>query len=369
MKSGYRLHRLELRNWGTFHGDKHYVVNLGGDSTCFTGLNQSGKSTAMDAILTLLVPHEFRHYNVAATMNEAKRERSIRTYIMGAYSKGQSAETHSGRTLVLREKPGTLSILLGVFKDETFERSLTVAQIHWVTASGEHQGRYLVREGNLDISDLGIANVDVHGFANHFAKNGWGYESSPAPYYGRIQGILRIPSPDALRLFCRAVSLKDVQDVTSFVRTLMLEPQNPAAFLDGLVKHFTDLDHIHTELQATKAEIIWLEPVEQTYLKYQEASDEFEKLSFIRRTLQIVLDREAGALLDGEIEALTQRQKGHDEEAVRLLGVLAEIEKRIVDINVSLRTNDTFATVQSMKEEQTRLTGELGTARGTLANL
>jgi uncharacterized protein YPO0396 len=130
VKSGYRLHRLELRNWGTFHGDKHYVVTVGGESTCFTGLNQSGKSTAMDAILTLLVPHEFRHYNVAATMNEAKRERSIRTYIMGAYSKGQSPETPSGRTLFLREKPGTLSILLGVFHDHTFERSLTLAQIH-----------------------------------------------------------------------------------------------------------------------------------------------------------------------------------------------------------------------------------------------
>jgi uncharacterized protein YPO0396 len=369
MKSGYRLHRLELRNWGTFHGDKHYVVDVGGDSTCFTGLNQSGKSTAMDAILTLLVPHEYRHYNVAATMNEAKRERSIRTYIMGAYSKGQSAESPSGRTLFLREKPGTLSILLSVFKDETFGRKLTLAQIHWVTASGEHQGRYLIKEADLHISDLGIANVDVHGFANHFAKNGWGYESSPAPYYGRIQGILRIPSPDALRLFCRAVSLKDVQDVTSFVRTLMLEPQNPTAFLDGVVKHFTDLDHIYKELQATKAEIDWLEPVEKTYLKYKEAADDFERLSFIRRTLQIVLDHEAGALLDGEIEALTERKKGHDEEAARLLGVLGDIEKRIVDINVSLRTNDTFAAMQSLKEEQIRLTAELATARVTLGNL
>lgn len=369
MKAGYRLHRLELRNWGTFHGDKHYVVNLGGDNTCFTGLNQSGKSTAMDAILTLLVPHEFRHYNVAATMNEAKRERSLRTYIMGAYSKGQSPESPSGRTLFLREKPGTLSILVGVFKDETFERNLTLAQIHWMTASGEHQGRYLVKEGDLHISDLGIANVDVHGFANHFEKNGWSYESSPAPYYGRIQGILRIPSPDALRLFCRAVSLKDVQDVTSFVRTLMLEPQNPTAFLDGVVKHFTDLDHIYKELQATKAEIAWLEPVEQTYLKYKEAADEFEKMSFIRRTLQIVLDHEAGALLDGEIEALTERKKGHDEEAARLLGVLDDLGKRIVDINVSLRTNDTFAAVQSLKEELTRLTEELATAQVTLGNL
>ena len=369
MKSGYRLHRLELRNWGTFHGDKHYVVEFGGDSTCFTGLNQSGKSTAMDAILTLLVPHEFRHYNVAATMNEGKRERSIRTYVMGAYSKGQSAETSSGRTLFLREKAGTLSILLGVFKDETFGRSLTVAQFHWMTAGGEHQGRYLLKEADLHIPDLGIANVDVHGFAGHFEKNKWHYEAMPAPYYGKLQGLLRIPSPEALRLFCRAVSLKDVQDVTSFVRTLMLEPQHPAAFLDGIVKHFTDLDHIYNELQATKAEINWLEPIERTYLAYKAGADEVERLSLVRRALQIILDREAAALLDGEIDALVDRKKAHDDEAARLKEALTAIEARIVDINVSLRTNDTYAAVQNLEAEEKRLTAELAVARVAQKNL
>jgi uncharacterized protein YPO0396 len=369
MKAGYRLHRVELRNWGTFHGDKHYLLELNGQSTCFTGLNQSGKSTAMDAILTLIVPHEFRHYNVAATMNEAKRERSIRTYIMGAYSKGQSAETPSGRTLFLREKPGTLSIILAVFKDEIFGRSLTVAQIHWMTPSGEHQGRYLVKEADVRIPDLGIANVDVHGFAAHFTRNNWFYDPSPSAYYGKIVGILRVPSLEALRLFCRAVSLKDVQDVTSFVRTLMLQPQNPAAFLDGIVEHFTNLDHIHTELQATKDEIRLLKPVEESYVKYKEAADEYERLALVRRTLQIVLDLEAGGLLDAEIESLVDRKQAHDDEAGRLKLQLEAIEKRIVDINVSLRTNDTYAAMQSLKEEQKRLTAELAVARIARANL
>lgn len=369
MRSGYRLHRIELRNWGTFTGDKHYVIDTAGESTCFTGLNQSGKSTAMDAILTLLVPHEFRHYNVAATMNEAKRERNIRTYIMGAYSKGQSAESASGRTLYLREKPGTLSILLGVFKDETFDRSVTLAQIHWVTASGEHQGRYLIKEADLHIPDLRIAAVPVHSFSSHFAKEQWFYESSPAPYYGKLQGILRIPSPEALRLFCRAVSLKDVQDVTSFVRTLMLEPQNPAAFLDGIVKHFTDLDHIYNELQATKAEINWLEPIERVYLDYKKASEDVIRLANVRVALQILLDREAGKLLDGEIEALGDRKKAHDDEIVRLKNAMAGVDARILDINVSLRTNDTFATMQRLKEEQKRFSVELVAARVAQSNL
>lgn len=369
MKSGYRLDRIELRNWGTFTGDKHYVMEMSGQSTCFTGLNQSGKSTAMDAILTLLVPHEYRHYNVAATADQAKRERSIRTYIMGAFSKGQSPESASGRTLYLRDKPGTLSILLGVFKDETFGRSVTLAQIHWVTPGGEHQGRYLIKEADLHIPDLRIAGVELHGFHAHFVKENWLYETTPAPYYGRLQGILRIPSEEALRLFCRAVSLKDVQDVTSFVRTLMLEPQNPAGFLDGIVKHFTDLDHIYNELQSTKDEIKWLEPIEKVYRDYKTASDDFERLGNVRNAMQIMLDREAGLLLDSEIESLRSRKKGFEEETDRLKKTLGEIDARIIDINVSLRTNDTFAAMQRLKEEQRRFKAELETAKAALGNL
>jgi|SRR5690606_17538558 len=111
--AGFRLHAVEICNWGTFHGDQHYEMELNGRSACLTGLNGSGKSTVIDAILTLLVPYEFRHYNVAATGSGAKRERSLRTYIMGAYGKEESPESSRGQTRFLR-KPGTVSILLAV---------------------------------------------------------------------------------------------------------------------------------------------------------------------------------------------------------------------------------------------------------------
>jgi len=54
-RAGFRLHRLEVLNWGTFN---HHVWSLSpaGDNALVTGDIGSGKSTLVDALTTLLVP-------------------------------------------------------------------------------------------------------------------------------------------------------------------------------------------------------------------------------------------------------------------------------------------------------------------------
>ena len=64
--AGYRLHELSVLNWGTFH-NKAYVMRPEGRTAMITGRNGSGKSTIVDALLTLLVPNRVRNYNVASS--------------------------------------------------------------------------------------------------------------------------------------------------------------------------------------------------------------------------------------------------------------------------------------------------------------
>jgi uncharacterized protein YPO0396 len=200
MKSGFRLDRVELRNWGTFNGDDHVVIKVNSGNCCFTGLNGSGKSTVLDALLTLLVPHEFRFYNVAANEANAKRERSLKTYILGAYGSEESSESASGKLKFLR-KPGVLTVILAVFRDDMMSRNFTTAQIHWLGAAGDHHGRFLTKEADVSIDGLGLANLNVSAYANHFSeKNGWSYSTTFPPYQGKLQSVLRIPSDQARRL-------------------------------------------------------------------------------------------------------------------------------------------------------------------------
>ena len=54
-RTGYRLQRLEVLNWGTF--DKHvWQLRLDGQTSLLTGDIGSGKSTLVDAVTTLLLP-------------------------------------------------------------------------------------------------------------------------------------------------------------------------------------------------------------------------------------------------------------------------------------------------------------------------
>ena len=63
--SGFRLARLEVRNWGTFD-DLVWTLRADGRNTLVTGDIGSGKSTIVDAVTTLLLPANRISYNKAA---------------------------------------------------------------------------------------------------------------------------------------------------------------------------------------------------------------------------------------------------------------------------------------------------------------
>jgi uncharacterized protein YPO0396 len=61
--SGFRLQYMEIYNWGTFH-EKIFRMAPEGNNALLTGANASGKSTLIDALLTLMVPaKKDRFYN------------------------------------------------------------------------------------------------------------------------------------------------------------------------------------------------------------------------------------------------------------------------------------------------------------------
>jgi uncharacterized protein YPO0396 len=108
---GYRLHRLEVFNWGTFDGVVHSMT-IDGHTTLLVGQNGAGKSTLVDALLTLLVkPGKSRNYNLAAGAKQT--ERSEKSYILGAFDRRSQEETNRGAVRYLRDQ-STYSVLLAL---------------------------------------------------------------------------------------------------------------------------------------------------------------------------------------------------------------------------------------------------------------
>src|SRR6266436_9695078 len=127
---GFRLHRLEVRNWGTFD-EKIHVLDVAGRTALLIGDNGSGKSTLVDALLTLLVPRAKRNYNLSAG-GAKKKERDEKTYVLGAYGSQSDSDESRAQTKFLRKTGGPPSILLACFVNAATGEAVTLAQILWL---------------------------------------------------------------------------------------------------------------------------------------------------------------------------------------------------------------------------------------------
>jgi uncharacterized protein YPO0396 len=77
VRAGYRLHDVELFNWGTF--DKRvWRMSLDGHTSLLTGDIGSGKSTLVDALTTLLLPAHKVAYNKAAGAEQGTHPSKLR---------------------------------------------------------------------------------------------------------------------------------------------------------------------------------------------------------------------------------------------------------------------------------------------------
>jgi len=102
-KAGFRLQYMEVYNWGTFH-EKIFRINPQGNNSLLTGANASGKSTYIDALLTLLVPIKKDRFYNQSSGNDKKGDRSEETYVCGHYGNIQREGELSATTQTLRKK-------------------------------------------------------------------------------------------------------------------------------------------------------------------------------------------------------------------------------------------------------------------------
>jgi uncharacterized protein YPO0396 len=159
-RAGFRLHRVELYNWGTFD-NKVWRLLPQGDNALLTGDIGSGKSTLVDAITTLLVPAQRITYNKAAGA-EAK-ERTLKSYVLGYYKSERGDNGLAARAVALRDH-NSYSVLLGHFYNEGYDQHVTLAQVFWVRETQGQPARfYVVSDRPLTIAgDFADFGADIN---------------------------------------------------------------------------------------------------------------------------------------------------------------------------------------------------------------
>ncbi len=257
-RAGFRLHRLELLNWGTFD-EKVWTLETRGETSLLTGDIGSGKSTIVDALSTLLIAPQRVAYNKAA--GAEARERTARSYVLGHY-KAERSDTGAGAKPVSLRDANSYSVLLAHFFNEGYQQHVTLAQVFWMKdQEGQPARVFVVADQVLSISEHFSRVSDISELRRRLRTVAKEVHDSYPPYLAAFRKRLGIVNDQALELFHQTVSMKSVGNLTEFVRQHMLQPFPVEERIANLIAHVDDLTRAHEAVLKAKEQVRRLTPL------------------------------------------------------------------------------------------------------------
>jgi uncharacterized protein YPO0396 len=335
--AGFRLHRLEVYNWGTFD---HTVwpFNLGGNNALLTGDIGSGKSTLVDAITTLLVPSQRITYNKAAGADA--KERSLRSYVLGYYKTERNEAGPTAKPVPLRDH-NNYSVILGTFHNEGYSQDVTLAQVFWIKDQGQPPRFYVVADRALSITDdfanFGTTIDDLKKKLRTMPGVEL-FENFP-PYAAAFRRRFGIKSEHALELFNQTVSMKSVGNLTDFVREHMLEAYDPETRVQALISHFDDLNSAHAAIIKAKEQIGRLTPLVADCDRHAGLAEEVNAWRMCRDSLHPYFSSLKAELLEKRLGNFEEEGRRLSNRVQQLADDLIEDRKKQLQIELAIAKN------------------------------
>jgi uncharacterized protein YPO0396 len=315
--SGFRLHRLEVFNWGTFDG-RVWALNPGGKNALLTGDIGSGKSTLVDAVTTLLVPAQRIAYNKAAGADS--KERTLRSYVLGHYKSERNEVSGTAKPVALRDH-NNYSVILGVFHNAGYDQTVTLAQVFsWMKdAQGQPARFFVCAERALSISaDFAHFGPVITGLRKKLrGLDAEVFDSFP-PYGAWFRRRFGIENEQALELFHQTVSMKSVGNLTDFVRSHMLEPFEVAPRITALIGHFDDLNRAHEAVLKAKRQVELLSPLVNACERHSSLVAQAEEFRACREALRSYFAGLKFGLLQKRIASLADEWERQNIQIKRL---------------------------------------------------
>src|SRR6266567_643934 len=334
--SGFRLNRLELYNWGTFD-QRVWSLDANARNTLLTGDIGSGKSTIVDAVTTLLLPANRISYNKAAGADT--RERSLRSYVLGYYKSARNEVTGTTKPVALRD--GTkYSVILGVFGNEGYGATVTVAQVFWFRGAdvgGQPDRLYVTADKPLSVAgDFADFGSEITALRRRLRADGARVHDS-FPEYGKdFRRRLGIESEQAMELFHQTVSMKSVGNLTDFVRDHMLEPFDAAKWTASIVAHFEDLTQAHEAVQRARAQLAALGPLLAECEAHDKVAAEIAALTAQRTALRFYFADLKAGLVDRLLADLSTERTGLHAQLTDLATRLKDLRSRERSLDIEL---------------------------------
>lgn len=367
-KNGCRLQYMEILNWGTFDGTIHTIRPLG-ETSLLTGANGSGKTTFVDALLTLIVPEKkYRFYNQSSG-SEKKGDRTEDSYVLGGFGTISNDTNGTSRTEYLREdKSSAYSILLVHFANETGQE-VTLFQVrHYLNGDMKKYfglaHKALLIENDFKPFDLsGNWKRSIDQRYNKGARKQVEWFDSASKYAQRMVEVLGMQSLQALQLFNQTVGIKVLGNLDEFIRQNMLEPRNTEDEFDALKKQLVTLLDAQRNIEKAEAQITMLTALKEQYERFQDFQTKAANNKQLLETALIWKNYTHGELLKTAIAEVNDLLRLQQDKLASVKEVMQKYQQEEQDVNFQIQNNKAGQRLKALELEIAEKEKELKTAQ------
>ncbi|MDX1873278.1 ATP-binding protein [Mycolicibacterium sp. 120266] len=252
----WRLHSLQMTNWGTFHGSGH-VLEFSPSTTLISGAPGSGKSTLLDAYLAVMMPGSRLRFNEASNETTGRNrdattgQRTLLSYLRGKTGEFRERGSAEKRDKLLRGNgvPTWGAIAANFINDAGGQ--FAAIRLYFVGTAADTDS---------DITKIGLTadtHIDTDMFDKIKTNKGFRREDLethfPVKYHtrstefdARVQLRLGIGAggegAEALILLSRIQSGKAMESVDTMFKELVLDEPETFERADNVAAAFTDTE-------------------------------------------------------------------------------------------------------------------------------
>ncbi|HCZ37525.1 MAG TPA: AAA family ATPase, partial [Cytophagales bacterium] len=354
-KAGFRLQYMEVFNWGTFT-EKVFRINPKGNNSLLTGANASGKSTYVDALLTLIVPaKKDRFYNQSSGV-EKKGDRTEETYVLGHYGNIQEEGKSSTSTQKLRDT-NTYSVILASFSN-TDQKQITLFQVRWFS-NNELRRQFGIAHVSLDI-EKDFSLFDSKGnwkkrleqtYNTNVSKKKIEFIEGPTAYAERMSDLFGMRSPKALSLFNQVVGVKVLEDLDDFIRTNMLEEQDSETEFIQLKESFLTLMDAKTNIEKAKEQIKQLIPINDIAIALTNIQVDLLRLEKSKETAVYWFSKKGVELGEKELRKCKDELQQLNDELAELRSKEENLKQDERTISISIEKDEVGSKIKDLEKE------------------
>lgn len=321
----YSLSAINVYNWGPFNR-RHYA-EIDPSGTAIIGPTGSGKTTLVDAFMTLICPKP--KYNLASTGGH-ESDRDLISYVRGVSGAGNE----SGGTDHIARPSKTITAIEACF--DNGDSRIKISALLWIDSTSNAMADLKRVWIFSDSTEYGIDDyleVQKEGgmrALKQLGKNTAGLRifDSKNTYLAHLRRFFEV-GDNAFTLLNRAAGLKQINSIDDLFRDLVLDDCSAFSRAAEVAAEFDDLATIHAELETARLQQTGLQPISVEYEKLNQYLDSLDRLNKLKEILPVWFATHAYQLWDRKEQDLAITMAGYEEKCQHINRVVEQAEENV----------------------------------------